>query len=231
MVIQIRGFHRIAGNSFYMKTIFITGGTGYLGARLITILLKKGYEVIALVRPGSAQKLPAGCAFVVGNAFEPDSFSSKIPKGSVFVQLLGVPHPSPKKKKAFISIDLASARASAAAAKKAEVSHFIYVSVAMEPTSVMRDYQQARAQGEAFLLETGLPLTFIRPWYVVGPGHWWPLLLTPLFWLLKKLPATQRKARALDLVSLRQMLIALESAVEQIPGKLRTVEVADIRRL
>ncbi len=214
-----------------MKTIFITGGTGYLGSRLIKILLKKRHEVIALVRPGSEGKLPAGCAFVLGNAFDPDTFSSKIPEGSVFIQLLGVPHPSPKKKKEFVSIDLASARASAAAAKKAGVGHFIYVSVAMEPTSVMRDYQQARAQAEQVLLETGLPLTFIRPWYVIGPGHWWPLLLTPLFWLLKKLPATQRKARALDLVSLRQMLSALESAVEQTPDKLRTVEVADMRRL
>ena len=214
-----------------MKTVFIAGGTGYLGFRLISILLKKGHKVIALVRPGSERKLPEHCPFVIGNPFDPGSFGSKIPKGCVFVQLLGVPHPSPKKKEAFYSIDLASARASAAAAAQAGVGHFVYVSVAMEPASIMRDYQQARALAEEILVETGLPLTFIRPWYVIGPGHWWPLLLTPLFWLLKKLPATRQKALALDLVSLRQMLRALESAVEQSPTKLRTIEVADMRRL
>ncbi|HEY6976036.1 MAG TPA: GDP-mannose 4,6-dehydratase, partial [Chitinophagaceae bacterium] len=33
-----------------MKQIFITGGTGYMGSRLIKMLLEKGYTVKALVR-------------------------------------------------------------------------------------------------------------------------------------------------------------------------------------
>jgi uncharacterized protein YbjT (DUF2867 family) len=214
-----------------MKTIFITGGTGYIGSRLVPKLLEKGKRVVALVRPGSENKVPAGCEVVVGNPFDYQSFSDKIPAGSIFVQLLGVPHPSPKKKAQFYNIDLASAKASAFAAKAANVSHFVYVSVAMEPARIMADYQNARAQAEQFLMETGLPLTFIRPWYVIGPGHWWPLALTPLFWLLKRLPPTRKKAKALDLISLRQMLAALVEAVERAPAGVKKVEVAEMRRL
>jgi uncharacterized protein YbjT (DUF2867 family) len=33
-----------------MKTIFITGGTGYIGKRLIPLLQKEGYQIKALVR-------------------------------------------------------------------------------------------------------------------------------------------------------------------------------------
>jgi uncharacterized protein YbjT (DUF2867 family) len=32
------------------KTVFVTGGTGFLGSFLIAFLLRKGYRVVALVR-------------------------------------------------------------------------------------------------------------------------------------------------------------------------------------
>ena len=43
-----------------MKEIFITGGTGYMGSRLIPLLLARGYSVNALVRKGSENKPSSG---------------------------------------------------------------------------------------------------------------------------------------------------------------------------
>jgi uncharacterized protein YbjT (DUF2867 family) len=43
------------------RRIFITGGTGYIGSRLIPLLVERGHEVVALVRPGSEHKLSAAC--------------------------------------------------------------------------------------------------------------------------------------------------------------------------
>ena len=213
-----------------MATIFITGGTGYMGSRLISLLLKKNHQVIALVRMGSESKLAPGVQAVIGDPFDPTSFVSNIPQQAVFVQLFGVAHPGPKKKTFFRTIDLASAKASATAAKKAGVSHFVYVSVAQTPTEIMKDYQQCRAEAEMFIEETGLPATFIRPWYVVGPGHYWPLFLSPLFKVLELIPATSQKARALRLVKLRQMLLALVAAIEETAVGKRIVEIEDIRK-
>ena len=113
-----------------MKHVFITGGTGYMGKRLIPLLQQKGYTVTALVRKGSEKKLPAGCEVVVANPFEAASFMKDIPADATFVQLLGVPHPGPKKKEQFKTIDLASVKASGIAALHAGVKHFVYVSVA-----------------------------------------------------------------------------------------------------
>src|SRR3954454_8371118 len=104
---------------YAMKQIFITGGTGYMGSRLIKMLLEKGYKVKALVRNGSESRLPKECDYVIANAFDPESFSKEISEGSVFIQLLGVAHPSPKKKEQFKTIDLASVKASAIAARDA----------------------------------------------------------------------------------------------------------------
>ena len=50
--------------------VFITGGSGYMGQRLIPRLLERGHEVRALVRPGSEKKLPPGCTPVFGNALD-----------------------------------------------------------------------------------------------------------------------------------------------------------------
>ena len=49
------------------QDVFITGGTGYMGSRLIPRLLARGHRVRALVRKGSEGKLPSGCDAVVGN--------------------------------------------------------------------------------------------------------------------------------------------------------------------
>jgi uncharacterized protein YbjT (DUF2867 family) len=212
-----------------MKEIFITGGTGYMGSRLIPLLLARGYSVNALVRKGSENKVPPGCGQVIADPFDPNGFQDRIPAGSTFIQLLGVSHPSPKKKEQFKSVDLRSVRASAMAARHAAVQHFIYVSVAQIPTKVMHEYQLCRAEGEQSILATNIPATFIRPWYVTGPGHYWPLALQPLFKILEWIPSTSGKAKALRLVSIRQILNTLLYAVENKP--LSGTDIIEINRI
>jgi uncharacterized protein YbjT (DUF2867 family) len=213
-----------------MQTIFITGGTGYIGSRLIKILLQKGHRVIVLARLQSRHKIPEGAELITGNPFDATTFYDYIPKGAVFVQLLGVAHPSPAKAAQFASIDLASVKASADAAAKAGVSHFIYVSVSMQRSNLMQAYQQVRRQGEAYCISTGLNCTFIRPWYVLGPGHWWPVILLPLYGLANMVPAWKKKAAGKALVTLAQMLASLVNAIEAKPQLLSIVEISSIKK-
>jgi uncharacterized protein YbjT (DUF2867 family) len=146
------------------------------------------------------------------------------------VQLLGVPHPSPRKKEQFYKIDLPSVKASADAAALAGVSHFVYVSVAMTESSIMKEFQAVRKEGEEYIRAKGLPCTFIRPWYVLGPGHWWPVLLLPVYALAQLVPSWRVKAKAFGLVSIRQMIATLVKAVEAEPKTLRVIEIAQIRK-
>jgi uncharacterized protein YbjT (DUF2867 family) len=210
------------------RHVFLTGGTGYLGRALIPELLARRHRVRALVRPRSVAKLPPGCEVVVGDALDASTFEHRVEPGDVFVQLVGTPHPSPAKAQEFREVDLVAARESVRAAQGARAGHFVYVSVA-RPAPVMRAYQAVRAEAERCLLDSGLPATVLRPWYVLGPGHRWPYLLLPVYALLERLPATREGARRLGLVTLRQMVAALVAAVEATPAGVRLVEVPEIR--
>lgn len=210
------------------RRVFITGGTGYLGRRLIPELLSRGHEVRALVRPGSEGKLPPGCESVAGDPLDKDSFAGRVRPSETFVQLVGVPRPSPAKARQFREVDLVSIRASVPAAVAAGVEHFVYVSVA-QPAPVMKAYVEVRAEGERLIRESGLRATVLRPWYVLGPGHRWPYLLLPLYWLTERLPSTRETSLRLGLVKLEQMVAALVRAVERPCPDFRVVTVPQIR--
>ncbi|HSO76203.1 MAG TPA: NAD(P)H-binding protein [Blastocatellia bacterium] len=210
------------------KSVFITGGTGYIGRVLIPRLLDRGHEVRALVRPGSERKLPSGCEAVVGNALDAPSFAERVAPSDTFVQLVGVPHPSPAKAAEFQSIDAASARASVSAAAGGGVQHFVYVSVA-QPAPVMKAYQGARAEGELMIRDSGLDATILRPWYVLGPGHRWPYALIPMYWLFGLLPVTRDAALRLGLVTLEEMVWALVGSIESPASQIRILDVPSIR--
>jgi hypothetical protein len=72
-------------------------------------------------------------------------------------------------------------------------------------------------------------MTILRPWYVLGPGHRWPYLLLPMYWLMERIPATRASALSLGLVTLPQMLNALVAAVERPAQGTRIVDVPAIR--
>lgn len=213
------------------QPIFITGGTGYIGIRIISILLNKGYEVSALVRKGSEKKLPDGCTVIIADPFNASTFTDQIPKNCIFIQLLGVSHPGPSKKELFYKIDRASVVASASATISRDVQHIVYVSVAQTPTNIMKDYQQCRAECETIILSTNIKTSILRPWYIIGPDHYWPLFFLPVYKILEWIPSTSVKAKALRLVYLNQMLDTLLLAIENPPSTTaRFIEISDIRK-
>src|SRR5450432_683972 len=154
------------------RSVFIAGGTGYMGQRLISRLLERGHEVRALVRSGSEKKLPACCTPVFGNALDGESYAAQM----------------------------------------------------------MGNYIAVRTECEDAIEMAGLNATILRPWYVLGPGHWWPYLVLPIYKLAELLPSTREGAQRLGLVTLEQMTSALTFAVENPAHGRRVVTVPEIRR-
>jgi uncharacterized protein YbjT (DUF2867 family) len=184
--------------------------------------------VSAFVRPGSEARVEAGARVIVGNPFSSDELARACCAGDTLVHLIGTPRPNPSKAQQFLEVDLASARAAAAAASQAAVAHIVYVSVA-HPAPVMRAYIAARVQAEETIRATGIPATILRPWYVLGEGHWWPYALVPLYKLFEWVPSKRESALRLGLVTHKQMITALIRAIEDGPRGARVLDVPAIR--
>jgi uncharacterized protein YbjT (DUF2867 family) len=213
-----------------VSTVCVTGGTGYIGSRLIPLLTDRGHEVRAVVRPGSEKKIPGKVSIVAADPLIEDSYTESIRGCDTFVHLIGVPHPSPAKAAQFRAIDLPSVQVAVKAARDAGIRHFIYLSVA-HPAAMMEAFIAVRAEGEALLRASGMPVTFVRPWYVLGPGHWWPYALLPFYRIAELLPWTRESALRLGLVTISQMLNALVWSVDNPPSNIRIVDVPKIREL
>lgn len=162
-----------------LRRVVIAGANGYMGSRLAEQLLARGHAVTAFVR-SSARPTLRGCTLVQGDALDEASYTAAAKENDTLVHLVGVAHPSPAKASLFETIDLASARVAAQVAIAAGIQHIVYVSVA-RPAPVMHAYADARRQAEEALAASAIPCTFLQPWYVIGPGHYWPLLILPAY--------------------------------------------------
>jgi len=213
-----------------VASICVTGATGYIGSRLIPLLADRDHRVTAIIRPGSEKKISAHASIVSADPLAEDSYTEAIRGCDTFIHLIGVPHPSPAKAAQFRTIDLPSIKVAVKAARDAAIRHFIYLSVA-QPASMMQAFIAVRAEGEALLRASGMNATFVRPWYVLGPGHWWPYALVPFYRIAELLPPTRESARRLGLVTISQMLHALVWSVENPPDAVRILDVPTIREL
>ena len=209
--------------------VLVTGGTGYLGRALLPALLERGHFVRALARPASLGRLPDCVEAMAGDPLRHEDLQRALADHDTVVHLVGVPKPSPAKARQFREVDLASIRAlTQAIAATGNRPHVVYVSVA-QPAPVMRAYLAVRREGEALVRALGVPATFVRPGYVLGPGHRWPYALLPIYAVLRWLPATRAFAERLGFVTLAQMTAALLDAIEHPPHGVRVVDVPAIR--
>lgn len=147
-------------------TLAITGGTGFVGGRLIGLALKAGHEVLALTRGEQAPR--DGVTWIKGALDDQASLDELVKGADAVIHVAGVINaPDPA---GFEAGNVTGTSAVLAAAEKAGVSRFVHVSslAAREPR--LSAYGASKAGSEALVSASSLPYAIVRPPAVYGPG-------------------------------------------------------------
>ena len=174
--------------------VFVTGGTGFLGGKVVRRLVERGDSVRALVRdPARSQELvDLGCEVVEGDLSDEPALVAALRGVSAVVhtaalQELGVPD---SRRAALVETNVCGTERMLGAALTAGVHKAVHVSsVAVfgdtggrladetwsrdpeEQWASVYEETQAVAQGRAQdLAARGLPVTIVQPGLVYGPG-------------------------------------------------------------
>ncbi|MEM1443638.1 MAG: SDR family oxidoreductase [Verrucomicrobiota bacterium] len=157
--------------------ILLTGANGYIGMRLLPVLLDGGHHVVALVR--DARRFPAerfaesgsGEAFlevIEGDLLKPKTLT-EIPKDIEIAYYLV--HSMGSGAKDFYELEERSVRHFVARLEETSVKQVIYLSgIVNHPKEALSPHLASRLNVEEILLEGGVPATVLRAAIIVGAG-------------------------------------------------------------
>jgi uncharacterized protein YbjT (DUF2867 family) len=154
----------MAGSS--QKTIAITGATGFVGSRMLDLVVREGYDARALTRRKQDDR--PGVTWVRGALDDAASLADLCSSADVVLHIAGVVNAPDRA--GFESGNVAGTLAVVEAAKQAGTKRFIHVSSLAATQPLLSIYGETKAKAEKIIATSGLDWTIIRPPAVYGPG-------------------------------------------------------------
>lgn len=195
-----------------MKSVFVTGGTGFIGRRLIDDLLAAGYEVTALVRTfDRARALPPAVRTIAGDINKPASLRLGLRGAEVVFHLAAWRNSGVRLKDQprLARTNVEGTRQVLELAGDVGVSRIVYTSALslygaspgrpLDETCAIRslptdsEYQRSKYRAHEDVVRPlqrqGLPITIVCPSHVFGPGDSSPLQTLLRAYANRRLPA------------------------------------------
>ncbi len=186
----------------------ITGGTGFVGKRLIDRALGLGHRVRALTRRPQAAR--EGVEWIAGALDTPDALRDIATGADAVIHVAGVVNAPDKA--GFVAGNVTGTQALVAAAKAASVPRFVHVSSLSAREPALSTYGWSKAEGEAAVRAAIPDAAVVRPPAIYGPGD---MEMLELFRLAKKgvvpLPPPGRFS-TLHVDDLADLLLALAAS-------------------
>lgn len=152
--------------------IFVTGGTGFVGSEVVRQLTKSGHDVIALVRRGSAEKLPTSdrIRIHVGDVTDPESLPDGIRNCDAVIHLVGIIRAFPKRGVTFERLHVDATQNVLNAAASVGVKRFLHMSANGARSDSEIDYQRTKWEAEEKVRASAMDWTIFRPSLIFGAG-------------------------------------------------------------
>lgn len=155
-----------------IKTVAVTGATGFVGRAVVRALLERGWSVRVLARDGSKARrvLPADrrLAMVQGSVLDGVSPARLLAGAEACVHLVGIIRPAPGGQ-TFERVHVEATRAMIDACRAAGVQRFAHMSALGVTPDGKAEYQRTKFEGEQLVRRSGLAWTVFRPGVIHGP--------------------------------------------------------------
>jgi len=186
----------------------ITGGTGFVGSRLIALATAAGHQVRALTRREQAPR--ERIEWVAGDLGNTDALAQLCDGADAVIHVAGVVNAPDRA--GFATGNIEGTGNMLAAAEGAGVRRFVHVSSLAAREPGMSDYGWSKAEAERLVEHSLLDTSVVRPPAIYGPGD---LEMLELFRLAKKgialLPPGGRLS-VIEVGDLGRLLLALAGA-------------------
>ncbi len=145
--------------------VSVTGGTGFVGSRLIEALIEAGHDIAALTRrPMDRAK---AVTWLAGSLEDQDALDRLADGADALIHVAGVLKAD---EAGFEAGNVHGTAAVLAAATAAKVPRFVHVSSLAAREPELSRYGGSKARAEALVRDSGLDFAIVRPPAVYGPG-------------------------------------------------------------
>src|SRR5262245_22806310 len=167
-----------------MRRVFLTGGGGFIGSRLLAALAQRGYSVVALDRSGRVGHgaVPGSVEVVRGDLLVPETYRSSLAGADAVVHLAAATGRAPADEHQRVNAN--GTETLLRECRAAGVERFLFVSsiAATFHDLAGYPYAQAKVSAERTVAASGIRFAIVRPTMVLGQG-------SPILAALSKLAA------------------------------------------
>jgi NADH dehydrogenase len=150
-------------------TIFLTGGSGFVGSAMIDELISRNFTVNALVDRHPLQAHADRVNAIHGTLFDSPALDKAFQGCSGVIHLVGIIMQRPSKGITFERIHFEGTKNVVDAARRAGVKRFVHMSALGTRPDAISDYHKTKYQAEEYLRQSGLDWTIFRPSLIHGP--------------------------------------------------------------
>jgi uncharacterized protein YbjT (DUF2867 family) len=160
------------GGSKTSLTVFVSGGSGFVGREVVKRLLESGYPVKALARRagGFPTDVRGRLELVPGDALSPDSLRGTMEGCGAVINLIGIIREKRRRGVTFQRMHVETVSNLLDEAERSGVERFIQMSaIGAGPAGATR-YLTTKFRGEEEVKRRAPEWTIFRPSIIVGPG-------------------------------------------------------------